>query len=576
MSNLFRYGKDPLTGSRYLETALTGKALMSIPQLNKGTAFSLEERWTFGLQGKLPFAIETIDQQADRCYQQYIRFKTPLEKNIYLKNLHNINETLFYYLVRQHLDEMLPVIYTPTVGEAVKTYSLEFRRARGLYIAYPDRHRIPELLKQRTNPAIDIIVASDAEGVLGIGDQGVGGMDIPVAKLMVYTLCAGLHPSRYLPVFLDAGTNNKALLEDPFYLGWRHERVRGDAYDEMMYLFVKAVKENCPDVFLHWEDFGRDNARRNLERFKDELCSFNDDMQGTGAVTVSALLAATKAANLPFNEQKIVIFGAGTAGAGIADQICQAMIHAGLSEQEAKSRFWFIDRAGLLLNNMDFLADFQKPYARDSEEVTGWFKLADGSVDLSEVVRRIKPTTLIGCSTKAGAFNSTILRAMAASQEYPIIFPLSNPTELAEATPEEILKYTDGKALIATGSPFGGISFQGKHRRIAQCNNALVFPGIGLGVIAIGARKLTNGMLWAACEALSNYAPVKEDITQPLLPPLGQALEVSFGVAKAVAQQAIAEGVSSYEQLSEVEVEQKITDKVWHPQYYPYKLIADK
>lgn len=569
MAKKFKYCHNTKTSKHWLETSLTGKPLLTVPQLNKDTAFTEEERWAFGLKGKLPQVIETIEQQATRAYLQYTRFKGALEKHIYLKSLHDRNETLFYYLVRQHLDEMLPVIYTPTVGEAVQTYSHEYRRPRGLYITYQDRHRIPEILRNRTNPEVDVIVASDAEGVLGIGDQGVGGIEIPVAKLMVYTLCAGLHPSRYLPIFIDAGTNNQKLLDDPLYMGWRNPRIHGEAYDELMYLFVKAVKETLPGTFLHWEDFGRDNARRNLERFRYELCSFNDDMQGTAAVTVAALLSAAQAAKLLFTEQRIVIFGAGTAGAGIADQICQVMVRLGLSEAEARSRFWFIDRQGLLLDNMDSLLPFQKPYARKATEIDGWFKMADGSIELLEVVRQIRPTTLIGCSTKAGAFNSYILRAMAATNEHPIIFPLSNPTPLAEATPEQIYQHTEGRALVATGSPFGMANYNGKTFPVAQCNNALVFPGIGLGVIAVAAKQVTDNMLWAACEALSQFSPISDEVSKPLLPPLSQALEVSVKVAKAVAEQAIADGVADHPG----DLEEAIRQKVWHPQYVPYKRV---
>ena len=362
----------------------------------------IKKRWTFGIKGKLPFSIETIEQQEVRAYQQYTRFNTDLEKHIYLRNLHGTNETLFYKLVKDYLDEMLPIVYTPTVGEAVKKYSLEFRKPRGLYISYPDRHKIREIIKNRTNEEISLIVASDAEGVLGIGDQGVGGMEIPVAKLMVYSLCAGINPNNYLPIFLDAGTNNKELLEDPLYLGWRHERVSGEDYDEMMKLFVEAVKDEFPGVFLHWEDFGRANARKNLERFQDELCSFNDDMQGTAVVTVAALLSAVKASGNSFSDQKVVVFGAGTAGAGIADEILKTFVRFGLSESDARKRFWLIDRNGLLVDDMDSLASFQKPYARSKDEVSGWEK-DNNCIALHEVIKKVKPTILIGCSTVAGA-----------------------------------------------------------------------------------------------------------------------------------------------------------------------------
>jgi len=556
----------------WIETGLFGKSLLTLPQLNKGTAFTREERKSFKLEGKLPYRVETIEEQSARCYEQYSRFATDMGKNIYLKSLHMTNETLFYRLVSQHLDEIIPIVYTPTVGEAVQYYSQEYRRERGLYIAYPERDHILELLKHRTNPNVDIIVATDAEGVLGIGDQGIGGMDIPVAKLMVYTLCGGLNPWRTLPIFLDAGTNNLKLLDDPFYLGWRHERITGNKYDAFIEQFVEAIQTQFPGSFLHWEDFGRDNARRILEHYQTDLCSFNDDMQGTGAVTVSALLAACRASGRDFTDQRIVIFGAGTAGAGIADQICDAMQMLGFSAKQARSCFWFIDRPGLLLRNMDDLMPFQVPYARDPAEVSEWFTLADGRIDLNEVIRQVRPTTLIGCSTRAGAFSPSILNSMAASVKHPIIFPLSNPTALAEATPEAILTATDGRAMIATGSPFGTVIHNGLARSIAQCNNALVFPGIGLGVVAIGAQQLTDNMLWSACQALSNMSPALQDPVAPLLPPLGDALSVSLQIAVAVAQQAIDDGVA--QPPNEGNIQSCIEAVRWYPEYLPYRYKA--
>ncbi len=565
----FKIVNNPKTKEAYLSTSQRGKSMMTIPQLNKDTAFSEEERWNFGLKGKLPFAIETIEMQAERVYQQYLRFEGELEKNIFLKGLLCNNETLFFYVVSQHMDEMLPVLYTPTVAQSVMTYSTEYRRARGLYIAYPDRHRIKELLQHRTNPEIDLIVASDAEGVLGIGDQGIGGIDIPVAKLMVYTLCAGINPRRYLPVFLDAGTNNQALLDDPLYLGWRHKRVSGEQYDEMIELFVDAVKEAFPKVFLHWEDFGRANASRILNRYHDTLCSFNDDMQGTGAVTVSALLAACNAQNLAFEDQKVIIYGAGTAGMGICEQISQTMAYHNIDQEQARERFYLIDRNGLITDDMEDLTPQQKRFARSKAEVKNWFHLQDGSIDLLEVIKQVKPTTLIGCSTQQGAFNSYVLSAMAASSKRPIIFPLSNPTHLAEATPQDILEHTDGTAMIATGSPFKPCDYQGTTRVIAQCNNALVFPGIGLGVIAIAARKLSDNMIWAACKALSSCAPAIKDPQKPLLPSLQQSLDVSRKVAKAVAQEAIKEGLCDYD--ASCNLEEIIESHIWQPHYYAYQ-----
>ena len=569
MEKNFEFMRNKKTGEMWVETPLTGKSLLTLPALNKGTAFTEAERIIFGLIGKLPYQIESIEEQKCRAYEQYKSFRSNIGKYSFLKNLHNINETLFYRLVRDNLGEMLPIIYTPTVGEAVKRYSRQYISPRGLYIAYPDRHRMKEIIANRTNHDIEIIVASDAEGVLGIGDQGVGGIEIPVAKLMVYTLCAGINPGHYLPVFLDAGTNNKELLEDPLYLGWRHERVSGEEYDEMLSLFIDAVKEEMPSAFLHWEDFGRDNARKNLERFEDEMCSFNDDMQGTAAVLVAALLSACKVAELDFCDQKIVIFGSGTAGIGIADEIVRVLIMQGLSEEEAYQRFWCIDKDGLLSKSSDAL-DFQVPYVRKKQDVEGWNLNESGHASLDEVVDRVKPTTLIGCSGVAGAFTDNIINNMAKNNNRPIIFPLSNPTERCERVPADIIRLTDGHGLVATGSPFGSVGYKGKVYRIAQCNNALVFPGIGLGVVAMKCKKLTSNMLWAACKTLSKY-PMKDDA---LLPSLDEAYSVSRQIAFSVAMQAVADKVTTVEDAQDIW--RKIDNIVWEPRYYHYKKPTKK
>ncbi|RNC78245.1 NAD-dependent malic enzyme [Piscirickettsia salmonis] len=565
---LFGCFTDEKTGKIYIKTSIKGKALLTMPQLNKGTAFTEEERKEFGLCGKLPQRVETLDEQVERCYLQFQRFSSPLEKSIYLRNLHEISETLFYKLVSQHMHSMLPVIYTPTVGDAVEEYSREFRRPRGLFISYEDRHRIEEILDNRTNPEVDLVVVSDAEGILGIGDQGIGGIEIPVAKLMVYTLCGGFHPSRGVPVYLDCGTNNRALLDDPFYLGWRHERLTRKQYDEFIDLFVKAVRKKFPQAFLHWEDFGRDNARRNLERYRQQICTFNDDMQGTGVVTLAALLAAIKASGADFIDHRVVIFGAGTAGVGIADQICDAMCHYGLSREEAYQRFWLIDRTGLLLKDSEGLQDFQAPYARTDQDVKDWQgKDSPAGIGLAEVISNVKPTILIGSSTVGRAFSKEIIEDMASHVDRPIIFPLSNPTARAEADPRDLLEWTEGKALVATGSPFSRVHFNDKLVRIAQCNNAFVFPGIGMGVIAAGASKLTDGMLWAATEVLSELAPVHEDPEAALLPELREARAVSREIAIAVIKVAQQEGVATH-----AGDPAKLYDSlVWEPQYLPYR-----
>lgn len=559
----FVYKINEDTGEMVVETTLSGKALLTLPALNKGTAFTKKERREFGLLGKLPFQIESIEEQKARAYEQFRSFRSNIGKYSFLKTLHEVNETLFYRLVRDNLGEMLPIIYTPTVGEAVQTYSRKFIQPRGLFISYPDRYNMKEILRNRTNPEIDIIVASDAEGVLGIGDQGVGGIEIPVAKLMVYTLCAGLNPGRYLPVFLDAGTNNEALLADPLYLGWRHKRVHGEAYDEMLELFIEAVKEEFPQVFLHWEDFGQANARKLLNKYEDTLCCFNDDMQGTAVVLIAALLSACYQADLPFTQQKVIIFGAGTAGIGVADEIVRMMVKQGVSEEEAYQCFWCIDKDGLILQSDD-LPDFQKPYARAEDEVANWHKDENGNINLDEVVKNVQPTTLIGSSGVANVFTDEIIQNMTKFNNHPIIFPLSNPTTRCERNPSDIIHQSNGKALIATGSPFDPVGYQGEVYRIAQCNNALAFPGIGLGTVAMKCSKLTGNMLWAACKSLAAF-PVRDNA---LLPSLDEAFSVSRQIAFSVAMQAVADGVTDVDNAQDI---WQIIDRyVWHPKYYPY------
>jgi malate dehydrogenase (oxaloacetate-decarboxylating) len=553
---------------KVIETRLTGKALLSIPQLNKGTAFTQEERETFGLLGKLPYRIETLDEQVKRAHCQFTRYQTSIEKNIYLNELHDTNQVLFYKLVLENLEEMIPIIYTPTVGDAVMNYSEEFRRPRGLCISYPERFKIREILKNRTNPDIDIIVTTDSEGVLGIGDQGIGGLYIPIAKLMVYSLCGGLNPAKHLPIYLDVGTNNQKLLDDPLYLGWRNPRISGSEYDEFIGLFVEAVKAEFPGIFLHWEDFGRENARKNLDRYKNTMCTFNDDMQGTAAVALAGLLSATKAAGIEFKDQRIVIFGAGTAGVGIADQIQASLMQHGLTREEALACFWLIDRDGLLVEGNPGIMDFQAPYARTAEEVSHWDKNPKGGLDLAEVVRRVGPTTLIGCSTCHGAFKKEIIKNMAQQTLRPIIFPLSNPTPLAEADPNDLLLWTEGKALIATGSPFHDVSYRGKKVIIPQCNNALVFPGLGAGIVALKARRLTENMLFAACHALAKYSPIHQNPNDPLLPSIKDALKISFNIAEAVAEQAVKDGVADQPKEGIKAALEKIR---WSPAYVPFK-----
>jgi malate dehydrogenase (oxaloacetate-decarboxylating) len=553
---MFTYKYVKNNQEEYIETSLSGKSLLTLPQLNKGTAFPDDERRAFKLLGKLPLHVETLDEQVKRAYLQFCSYATLIQKNIYLNNLHDKNQVLFYKLVTEYLVEMMPIIYTPIVGLAVKEFHRKFQQPRGLYISYPDRENIEEILNNRTNSDIDLIVITDGERILGLGDQGVGGIDIPIAKLMLYTLCASVNPMRTLPIQLDVGTNNQELLDDPLYLGWRHKRIQGQEYDDFLEQVIGEIEGRFPQVFLHWEDFGRDNARRNLERFENRLCSFNDDIQGTGAVTLAALLSAVKVNQSTLAEQHVVVYGAGTAGTGIADQIFDAMVRQGLSEEEARKRFYLIDRPGLLLSNMSDLMPAQIRYARtDISE----------PCDLLTTIKQVKPTILIGCSAQGGAFTREVIEAMLhATHHRPIIMPLSNPTECAEANPADIMEWTQGRALVATGSPFEGI---------AQCNNALVFPGIGLGVLAVKAKKLTESMIWAACEVVSQAAPVHSDPAGAILPGIGEAKMLAGKIARAVAEQACSEGLARVENI--YDLDSLIEQTTWESRYLPYKQIFE-
>lgn len=552
----------------HLETSLTGNILLRTSKLNKGCAFTQEERDMFKLNGLLPYQVETMEQQIARMYMQYHEHHTNLGKNIYLNVLYDYNETLFYKLVSQNLEEMLPIVYTPTVGEAVQRFSMEHRKPKGLYISYQNRNKIDEILDNRVSRGIDLAVVTDGEAVLGIGDQGIGGINISIAKSMVYTLCGGINPHRFLPIQLDVGTNNQQLLNDPMYLGWRHERITGQAYDDFIDLFVTRLTKKFPHIYLHWEDFGRDNARRILQRYRNKICTFNGDMQGTGVVALACVLAGVIASGKPLREHRIVILGAGTAGIGIADQIHDALRREGFSESEARERFWVVDRNGLLTDNNDML-EFQKPYARASAELAGWEIRDPKYIGLYDVVRNTKPTILIGCSTASGAFTEEIVKLMAEQVERPIIMPLSNPNSLAEANPDDLIKWTHAKAIVATGSPFPNVSFDGKWFRIAQSNNAFAYPGIGMGTIVAKARHVSDDMLWAATEALSKCSPVNNDKLAPLLPKLSEAKLVSQNVAIAVAEQARKEGLARLSKNADIR--QSIKCAMWEPKYYPYK-----
>ena len=538
-----------------VRTALTGQLLLDNPLLNKGSAFSQEERRELGLLGLLPPHSSTIEEQLARTYENYLQKPTDIERYVFLTALQDRNEVLFYRLLQEHITEMMPIIYTPTVGDGCRRYSHVFRRPRGLYISYPHRYQIRTLLDNAPSQEVAVIVVTDGERILGLGDLGVGGMGIPIGKLSLYSLCAGIHPAATLPIMLDAGTDNRELLADPLYLGWRHERVRGPDYDDFIDTFVEAVKEKFPHVLLQWEDFSKHNAARLLERYRDRLCTFNDDIQGTGAVTLAGLFSAMKLLKAKLGEQRIVILGAGSSAIGISNQIVSALLNEGYSERDAKRRLWLIDSKGLVHDGRDDLEASKQRYARSG---SGFSRF-----DLDEVVSNVYPTILIGTSGQAGAFSEAVVREMASHVERPVIFPLSNPTSKCEATPADLFAWTEGRALVATGSPFAPVSYGGQSIRIGQCNNAFIFPGVGLGVIASRARRVTEEMFSAAARVLSEFAD------GALYPPLERVREISREVALAVGTEAIRSGLSPLRRVDTLESE--VADKMWTPRYLPVR-----
>ncbi len=558
-------------GTKYIETDLRGSQLLQSSHLNKGTAFSTKERELFNLIGLLPHSVETLDEQLQRAYQQFSLQADDLQKNIFLNNLYNTNETLFFRLIQDHIHEMMPIIYTPTAGLAIQRYSDEFRKPRGIYLSYPDRDHIDEILDHWDEDEIDLIVLTDSEQILGIGDQGANGIGISVAKLVVYTLCAGINPRRMLPIMIDVGTNNPRLLEDQFYLGWRNPRISQDEYHNFVETVINAIKSKFPKVFLQWEDFGKKNARHHLDRYQDKMCTFNDDIQGTGAVAMAALLNSLKLTGTPLCHHRVLIYGAGTAGCGIADQIWEHMVKNGLNHREAYSRFYLMDSQGLITSDRENIDYFKAPYARKEN-----IKSSNPNMDIKnllDVVRHVKPTILIGTSTAHGAFTQDVVTEMASQVGRPIIFPLSNPLTLIEAIPEDIITWTNGKALIATGSPFDDVKFNGNNFPIAQCNNALIFPGLGLGIISCQAERVTSGMMDAAIIELANSVNFQEANTR-LLPEVSKLQEVSKNIGVAVAKQAILEGVSRYYSMDGIS--EKVESNIWKPAYIPYKPLTLK
>lgn len=550
---------------------LRGSAVLASPTINRGTAFSYEERRALGLIGLLPSAVTSLEGQLRRVYAQYCAQPTDLHRWVYLATLRDRNEVLFYRLLSDHLAEMLPVVYTPTVGLAIERFSHEFRRTHGVFLSI-DKPEDVEASMRNTGLGpddVDLIVATDSEGILGIGDQGVGGIEIAIGKLAVYTAAAGIHPHRVIPVVLDTGTDNLALLNDAMYLGARHPRIRGQRYEEFIDAYVGAATRLYPDAMLHWEDFGAANARRILNTYADQICTFNDDIQGTGAVVLAAVLTAARRAGTRMRDQRIVIHGAGTAGVGIADVLRSALVRAGLSPQEATARIYALGRHGLLVTGNPQLRDFQARYARPAAEVEGWAG-SGMPATLAEVVSRVRPTILIGTSAQTGAFTQEIVQDMAAHTEQPIIMPLSNPTSRCEALPEDLIRWTAGRALVATGSPFPPVTHHGRTYHIAQANNALVFPGLGLGVTVARARRITDPMLTAAAEALAKLPEATPGA--PLLPPIDNLRAVSAAVAIAVAITATDHGLA---QRPVSDAVQQVHRAMWRPEYPRIEIDPD-
>ncbi|TQI82348.1 NAD-dependent malic enzyme [Serratia fonticola] len=563
MYDMFNETRDSLLYIPY-----SGSVLLESPLLNKGSGFSEEERETFNLNGLLPAAVESIEEQSQRARQQFLDFKSDIARHIYLRNIQDTNETLFYHLLGKHLAEMMPLIYTPVVGHACEHFSDIYRRARGLFISWPDRHMIDDILHNATKQNIKVIVVTDGERILGLGDQGIGGMGIPIGKLSLYTLCGGIEPSHTLPILLDVGTNNSQLLNDPLYMGWRHPRITGEEYFEFVDIFISAVKRRWPNVLLQFEDFAQQTAMPLLNRYQDEICCFNDDIQGTAAVTLGCLMAASLVSQRRLRDQTVVFLGAGSAGCGIAEHIVTQMVAEGLTEAEARGRIYMVDRFGLLTDDQINLAPFQRKLAQPRTRLAAWQGQGE-TFSFMDVVSHAKPTVLIGVTGQPGLFSEDVIREMYRHCPQPIVMPLSNPTSRVEARPEDILNWTDGNAIIASGSPFEPVNYKGKHYPIAQCNNVYIFPGIGLGVIASHASRVTENMLMAASRTLARCSPLVREGQGPLLPDVSEIQQVTREIALSVAIAAQSDGVAV--EITEEALRNNIEANFWHPQYRRYK-----
>ncbi|CCM01578.1 uncharacterized protein FIBRA_03638 [Fibroporia radiculosa] len=563
-----------------VHVSLRDEAILTSPRWNKGSAFTAEERKAFGLTGRLPFRVNTLDEQCERAYDQLQSRESPLRKNSFLQSLKDQNRVLYYSLISRHLEELTPIIYTPTEAEAIANYSHLFRRSEGLYLTFSNLSSMEEDFIEHTRGCnIELVVCTDAEQILGIGDQGVGGIGIATAKAAIYTLLAGVNPSKTLSVTLDVGTDNEKLLSDPLYVGWPHKRIRGEGYDRFIDNFVQLIRKHYPHSLLHFEDFGVSNAKRLLDLYSEKHAVFNDDVQGTGAVTLATVMSAVGVTKSSLADQRIVVFGAGTAGLGITRQLRDGMVALdNVSVSDANKRFYLLDRYGLIKASLglDKIRDGLQEFVRPDDEWEGVKTNAKGEIELLEVVRMVKPTVLIGCSTLAGAFTEQVVKEMAKGTERPIILPLSNPTRLHECTPEDANNWTNGKALLATGSPFPPCKMpNGKEYVVAECNNALIYPGLGFGAIVSKARSLTDAMIIAGARRLASLAPALKDPDDALLPDFGSSPDVNFEVAVAVVEQAIEDGVAGVDWGGKEEVRDKIREKQWKPVYEPYVYDVD-
>jgi malate dehydrogenase (oxaloacetate-decarboxylating) len=556
-----------MPNKRPLYIPFAGPALLEAPLLNKGSAFSSEERDNFNLTGLLPHNIETIEEQSLRAYQQLSSFSSDLDKHIYLRNIQDTNETLFHHLIEQHIEEVMPLIYTPTVGQACEKFSKIYRRKRGLFISYPERDKIDDMLQNATKQNVKVIVVTDGERILGLGDQGIGGMGIPIGKLALYTACGGISPAHCLPILLDVGTNNSQLLNDPMYMGWRNPRITGEEYNEFVDLFIQAVKRRWPEVLLQFEDFAQTNATPLLNKYRDQLCCFNDDIQGTAAVSVGTLIAACLNKGQKLSQQNIAFLGAGSAGCGIAEHIIRQMQREGLTEEQARKQVFMVDRYGLLTDNMTELQSFQAPLVQKEADIASWDKTQ--KLGLEQVAKQAKITVLFGVSGQKGLFTQGVIEALCENTENPIVLPLSNPTSRVEATPQEITNWSKGKAIIATGSPFPNTLYEGQSFEISQCNNSYIFPGIGLGVLAARATGISDNMLMVASQALADASMEYEKAPGALLPPLKVIKQISEKIACAVAQQAIEDKLAL--PVTDENMHRRLEANFWLPKYRNYR-----